>query len=285
MGLKSLVKAALHPLGFDVVRYIPDQFLPPFDILPRFFRAYIGDMLEQDADFFFIQVGAHDGVEMDPIRESILAYHLRGLLIEPLPDAFARLRENYRSEPQLIFENVAIGDEPGRVPFYRVKEGKGGVDWQVLAGFDKAHMMYEGVPEGLIEEIPVEMATLPSLLEKHGIDRISLLQVDTEGHDFRIVKAALEAGLRPTLINYEHVNLSRIDQNRCKHMLYDLGYRLIDIGIDTLCCLPGARPPGGPDGHTGARRGHDADPPPECRSSQTTRSLAYRDGSGSNSRV
>jgi FkbM family methyltransferase len=232
----------IRQLGYDVVRYIPDQFLPPFDILPCFFRAYIGDLLESTPDFFFIQVGAHDGCEMDPIRESILAYHLRGLLIEPLPDAFAKLRENYRSEPQLIFENVAIGDEPGQVPFYRVKKGEGAEWWQVLAGFDKEHMISEGVPKELIEEIRVQMTTLPPLLQTHGIRDATLLQVDTEGYDFRIVKVAVDAGLRPKIINYEHVNLSRIEQNQCKHMLYDLGYRFLDVEIDTLCCLTDESP-------------------------------------------
>jgi FkbM family methyltransferase len=237
MSAKSIIKSIIRPLGYDVVRWIPDQFLPPFDILPGFFKAYIPDLLESNPDFFFVQVGAHDGVGMDPLRQSILAHHLRGLLIEPLPDAFSRLRENYRSEPQLLFENVAIGDDPGHIPFYRARSGEGGEKWQVLASFDRGHLTKHGVPPACIEEIRVEVDTLPSVLRKRQIQHVTLLQIDAEGQDYQIVKSAMDAGIRPKLINYESGNLEPTVGNACKHMLYNLGYRFIDVGIDTLCCL------------------------------------------------
>ena len=55
-----------------------------------------------------MQIGANDGVLDDPLRELITTHHLRGLLIEPLPDLFATLAENYKGETQLSFEQVAI---------------------------------------------------------------------------------------------------------------------------------------------------------------------------------
>ncbi len=220
-----------------MVKYFPDEFLPPLDILPFFFKAYLRDFVAANPDFFLLQVGAHDGDATDPIRDAILAHHLRGLLIEPLPDVFSRLKENYKSETQLLFENVAIGDEPGRLPFYRIKP-EATLEWgQTLAGFDRGHLISRGLPEEAIEEIYVEVVTIPSLLDKHGIKVVNMLQVDTEGFDYRIVKAVLNAGLRPEIINYEHCDISRAEQVECKRMLYDIGYRFTDVGIDTLCRL------------------------------------------------
>jgi hypothetical protein len=83
----------------------------------------------------------------------------------------------------------------------------------------------------------LEVTTLPSLLEKHSIKDVTLLQVDTEGYDYRVVKSALEAGIRPKLINYEHVHLNQADRLACKLMLYNAGYRFAEVVTDTLCYL------------------------------------------------
>jgi len=235
---KSAFKSLLRRFGYDVVRYFPyseEIFLPPFDVLPFLLKAYLKEHLEANPDFFFVQVGAYDGITWDPLRESILAYHLPGLLIEPLPDHFSKLCENYKSEPQLRFENVAIAAEAGRIPFYRVKRGQG-LPWQqLLSSFDR-ELIKGKVDKGcIIEEEYVEAATLPSLLNKHGIKKVSLLQVDAEGYDYQIVKLALESGIRPDIINYEQCNLSRADQIECKRMLRMHNYVFVDIGADTLC--------------------------------------------------
>ena len=61
-----------------------------------------------DENFFFIQVGANDGISHDPLRAYIERYHWRGILVEPQPRVFARLCRNYASHTQLRFANVAL---------------------------------------------------------------------------------------------------------------------------------------------------------------------------------
>ena len=46
--------------------------------------------------FWCVQVGAHDGVSFDPVREYIAGYGFPALLIEPQPDIFTRLKKNYQ---------------------------------------------------------------------------------------------------------------------------------------------------------------------------------------------
>jgi len=58
--------------------------------------------------------------------------------------------------------------------------------------------------------------------------------VDTEGFDCEIVRTALDAGLRPPIINYEFIQATRRDQTDCKQRLKQDGYSFIDIGRDTL---------------------------------------------------
>src|SRR5438552_1031180 len=47
------------------------------------------------SEICFLQVGAFDGVLGDPIYPLIEKYDLRGYLLEPQRDAFARLKANY----------------------------------------------------------------------------------------------------------------------------------------------------------------------------------------------
>ena len=75
-------------------------------------------MASRVPDFFFVQIGAHDGIRDDPIRKYIVKSHWRGLLVEPVPHIFRKLVENYRDETQLIFENVAVAAHDGVMPFY-----------------------------------------------------------------------------------------------------------------------------------------------------------------------
>lgn len=70
-------------------------------------------ILAENDDFFFIQIGANDGKRDDHLRPLILKYHLRGLLVEPLPDVFVELKNNYTSEKQLKFVNAAIAKKDG----------------------------------------------------------------------------------------------------------------------------------------------------------------------------
>jgi hypothetical protein len=71
--------------------------------------------------FFFVQIGAHDGKEADPIHDFVRQRHWKGLLVEPQPEAFARLQTHYRDCPGLTFENAAITPDGEAMPLYRLK--------------------------------------------------------------------------------------------------------------------------------------------------------------------
>lgn len=80
-------------------------------------------------DVTVVQIGAADGRSFDPLHGAITEFKWRGLLVEPLPDLYAALRETYRDHPQLRFENVAVDDFECdrtlfRVPLQVVKDGR-----------------------------------------------------------------------------------------------------------------------------------------------------------------
>src|SRR6478672_5357121 len=81
------------------------------------------------SDFIVVQIGANDGVTYDPLRRFIVKYGFRGVLVEPQPDAFARLQKNYSDLPRITFEQAAIAEADGEKPLYRFKPGPGVPDW------------------------------------------------------------------------------------------------------------------------------------------------------------
>src|SRR5262249_35234617 len=107
--LRSLVRQSLNRFGYDVVRYAGESCDHPLNVL----EIAVRERLQRQTDFFFVQVGANDGVRSDPLRSLVLEHRLAGLLIEPLPDQYARLRENYAGQPQLRFENCAVAEHDG----------------------------------------------------------------------------------------------------------------------------------------------------------------------------
>ena len=207
MRIIDLTQSALRALGYDVVR-LRHQVSNPFDLV----EVLVRDALTRDSPFFFVQIGANDGVRDDPLRACILKYRLSGLLIEPLPDLFAKLQRNYQDVPGLHFENCAVGATSGQAPIYRIREGAPVPDHaHGMASFNRSHLTARkhGIPhlDDHVVETTIAVRTLPEILAKYYNRHVSLLIVDTEGYDAEIVKMALEAGLRPEVIVYEHLHL------------------------------------------------------------------------------
>ena len=81
----------------------------PIDILGLAVR----ELMRRQDSIFFVQIGAHDGRTLDPISPYVREFGWKGLLIEPQPNVFAQLQVNYADRPDLILENVAIGEKEG----------------------------------------------------------------------------------------------------------------------------------------------------------------------------
>ena len=234
MAMKELLKGIFRTVGYDIVQNV-DMPINPFDVL----RYVIADQLVKDSNFYFVQIGANDGVTSDPLREHILRHKIAGLLVEPLPDLFERLRSNYAGCPRLAFERCAIARQDGEAQLYRVRSDAPLPEWgQGLASFQRSHLSGKmfGIKdlEDYVEEVTVPCLTVNSLLERYHVQNLTLLQIDVEGFDCEIVRMAIESGLRPPIINYEFIHASPSDRVECKHMLAAAGYRFIDVGRDTL---------------------------------------------------
>jgi FkbM family methyltransferase len=221
-------------LGYDIIRHV-DMPTSPFAVLDLVVASRVADGQKP----ILVQIGANDGVRADPVRHLILGYGLSGLLVEPLPDLFARLQANYAGHPNLEFEQCAIGDYDGQIPLYRVRPDPSLPDWlQGLASLNRNHLTSAKFEfqefDKYVEEVTVPVLTISSLLRKHSMSDVGLLQIDTEGFDCRIVQSTIRSGLRPAIINYEHNHVHAVELAACKRLLSESGYDFVDVGIDTL---------------------------------------------------
>ena len=168
------------------------------------------------------------------------------MLVEPQAAAFAALQRNYADQPQLAFERAAIAPADGTAKFYRADLAfwaahglPPGIDSQI-SSLDPAQIRFHvdlfggkalaarGSEYLRFDEIPA--LTLATLLAKHGIARPNLLQIDTEGFDFEIIKM-IDWSNPPDLIHYETVHLSVADRKASWDLLRSKGYRLFATNV------------------------------------------------------
>lgn len=145
----------------------------------------------------FVQIGANDGVSDDPLRDHIVQGGWHGLLVEPLPAVFERLVANYAGVPGLRFANVAVTENEGTVRLFVETDGR-----SVLASL---------VPErnalsrtrGPVQAIEVPARRLMGLIGEHEIERLDLLQIDTEGYDYHVLRQLDFGQRRPKVVHME----------------------------------------------------------------------------------
>lgn len=193
------------------------------------FNRLLGALSATTDDFFVIQIGACDGLMADPIHDWIKRSNWRGILVEPQELEFQKLKDTYRQEQdRLIFENVAIADSDGTCTLYRLKDSARSSDWErgtasLLPPFDSDRFIAE----------TVKSITFETLLRRHRVSRLELLQIDAEGYDFEILKRIDFRSLRPAMIRYEHRHLRPRDKHACKIHLERWGYRILEMRFDT----------------------------------------------------
>lgn len=241
-NLNITLKARLYLLKlFDALYTLPKW---------RRFEKLLRQCASTHDDFFFVQIGANDGVVYDPVYPYVTRYNWRGILVEPVEYYFDKLKKNYEKNTRLIFENVAISDKEETRDFYRIKEG---IDYLPkwcggLGTFSLEVLLTHkwAIPnlEDYIVTTKVNCISLGSLLAKYAVEKIDLLLIDTEGYDHEIIKQIDFTKIQPRIIVYEHKHVNKTDRRYCECLLKSHDYRLTKHIANTLALLNSPRGPG-----------------------------------------
>lgn len=196
------------------------------------FRDLLEYQYARTRRFTFLSVGAYDGVENDPISAFALSHDCRGLLIEPQPGPYARLRANYRAFPNLVALNAAIDEVSGSRTLYFIPAGKPGLPaWtEQLASFQLEHLLkHEASAPGLsahVESREVEAISFGDLIDAHHLSAIDVLQIDAEGMDAQLLRWFPFERMKPGLVHYEISHMSSPELMATRERLASFGYRV-----------------------------------------------------------
>jgi FkbM family methyltransferase len=205
------------------------------------FRDYCRNLPKVVSEPFFVKVGACDGITDDPCSDILLANaRWRGLLIEPVPDCFRRLRANFRDSRRFCLEQIAIGTPAGEGTFYYVdakaiQSIPSLPTWfDQLGSFDRNHIMkhLNGALDPFIIECKVQVRPLSDVLVRNGIRDVHLLHVDAEGYDYEVLKTLDFAKCAPLSVFVEHKHSSDAQKSKMLHLLRKNGYSVRDCGDD-----------------------------------------------------
>ena len=174
---------------------------------------------------FFVDVGAHGGIELSN------SYFLEkdcgwgGIAIEPNPKIFDQLKRNRNCKTL----QICISDFNGEADFLAI-EGRGNKLSGILDKYDKRHLeRIEKATEHHTSKkkiIKVQCMTLNKLFETHLNSKIDFLSIDTEGGELGILKSIDFNKWEIEVICVEN----NFGSNGIRDLLQGKGYKLMAIG-------------------------------------------------------
>ena len=93
--LKGFLKLLAAKTGHKISKQLPFFLNHNESLVQITFEHVLSDLIISTGNCQFIQVGANDGSLNDPIRQFILKNYLKGVMIEPQPKIFEKLKINY----------------------------------------------------------------------------------------------------------------------------------------------------------------------------------------------
>lgn len=237
--LKVLAQRCANALGYRIEK-LRERVEAPLDVLDLLLTR----LATERPNFLFVQVGANDGLTDDPIRQYVTRYHWRGLLVEPQPRVFQALLRNYEQEKQLAFENAAIAATDGTIRMYVADHQDEKANLTVFASLKKEALVRGlGTPKAAgvrvqVKEVEVSALSVRTLLAKHRVTAVDLLQSDVQGYDREVVEQFLATGVKPTVIHFEHCHTPRAELLALYRRLVKEGYRFQEMEYDTVAYAP-----------------------------------------------
>lgn len=198
----------------------------------------------------FMQIGANDGKSRDPLHKHIMLGGWRGVVVEPVPYIYERLRQTYAGVQGLSLVCAAVAEAPGSKRLYVMRpagdEERASLPvwYDQIGSFVRENLLKSAAAildiESRIESLEVPCVTLMELCERHQLLNLDLLHTDVEGYDGKILMTLDFNRVKPRLILFEHKHLPPQELTQLQTLLAENSYGCLAIGDDTLCLRGGA---------------------------------------------
>ena len=176
-----------------------------------------------------LQIGAFDGHACDPLLEILQNENVSAILLEPQKIPYERLVARYATNPRVSLINAAVAENDGVVNLYV----PGSAD-SPKASLLALHHRRFGSDAKEVRALEVPSVSVGSLLKMFHGERLHLLQVDTEGMDYQILKWFFDAGVEPDVLNFESLHLSKAARLASRQLLKAKEYWWVETDQDTF---------------------------------------------------
>lgn len=227
MKLKNQIRYRLGQLiehfGYQLLPSwkIPVGSLHPLRLATELLLARQRGVLE-----VLVQVGVFDGVTDDPLAPKLFQHAQSIVLVEPQPSCVEILQQRHSSDGRVSIVAAAVAEQEGELTLWSES------DTSQRASLKKAHVEKFARGKAPVAH-RVKCITPAQLYEMLGFKTPDLLQVDTEGMDWAIVKGLLSVGCLPRVLNFENFHLNESDRLESRAFLRSNSYRFIEYGLDT----------------------------------------------------
>ena len=185
-----------------------------------------------------IQIGANEGKRFDLLSPYIKKYQCKSLLVEPIKEYFIKLKENYKNDNFILFENSAISVNNEIQKIYKVNTkylNNYSDHIPGISSFDKEHLIKHGVKKRHIVSEPVTSINIANLITKHKFNSLDLLFIDAEGYDGNIAIDFLTTTLIRPIIILEYIHIQKKIFKDLISILEKEKYVLFAINENLIC--------------------------------------------------
>jgi FkbM family methyltransferase len=142
---------------------------------------------------------------------------------EPVPNLAPNLRAMAEADPRIIFNQVAVGDVPGRIEGVNVHN-----QWTLLqVGSGRVPLARDYKNQS---PFGMEVITLDDYIAQTGV-RPDFLKVDVDGYELRVLRGARKfLSEFPVPMYFEYSFLPQLlgdSVGEMCHLIYELGYRAV----------------------------------------------------------
>jgi FkbM family methyltransferase len=240
---RDALNSRLRRYGY-LLRWVPPRALWPSDrTIELGFPLVAAHLMLTVPQPYFIGIGANDGVTHDPLYPFVRDFGWRGVMVEPIPEAFGALERNYAGFPGVALVNAAVGESDGQGTIYTIAGSAPEAETMSLHSSFSRDMLLRGSQwhpdiESHVVERTVPIVSFPTLLRTADSRAVDVLKIDTEGYDLKILETIDLTILSPRLILAEHANLSKPERLRMADILLDHGYRVSMTSLDMIGYKP-----------------------------------------------
>ncbi len=162
------------------------------------------ELLDRKIDMFF-DVGAHKGEFTNLILQNFSINSLE--LFEPNPDSFKYLK-NKIDNKRININNYALGEKEERKKFKIMRETSSSTLSEINKNSKyfkrKNFILNLGLSSEIFEEIDINILDGLKITKEKKIGIIDLLKIDTEGHEYFVLKGFQENISKIKVIFFEH---------------------------------------------------------------------------------